>query len=341
MNKGYFYILFATLFFSSMEVALKIVATDFNPLELNFLRFVIGTVVLWPMAIRSLKEKNLHVTKQHWPFFLLTGFLCVVVSMTFFQLAIMYAHASIVAILFSCNAIFVIPLAHVFLKQRMTWVSVGSLALSVVGMLFIVNPQHLPNVVGVTLSLLAAVTFALYGIVGQMGNRKYGFTGISLTFFSFIAGCIEMVVFMAFTHIPAVATTFTHMGLANFANIPFVQGISVHTLPALIYLGIFVTGFGYAFYFMAMEETSAATASVIFYIKPALAPILAMAVLGEVIHENTVIGIMFIIAGSALTFAAAGIDRRIIRNTRAYMRHLRFQRYLRHHHGQRHQHSYQ
>ena len=339
MNKGYFYILFATLFFSSMEVALKIVAADFNPLELNFLRFVIGTIVLWPMAVKSLKEKNLQVTKQHWPFFLLTGFLCVVVSMTFFQLAIMYAHASIVAILFSCNAIFVIPLAHIFLNQKMTWVSVGSLVLSVIGMLFIVNPQHLPNMVGVSLSLLAAITFALYGIVGQMGNRKYGFTGISLTFFSFIAGCIEMFVLMALTHIPAIADLFTGMGLSNFAYIPFVQGVSLHTLPSLIYLGIFVTGFGYAFYFMAMEETSAATASVIFYIKPALAPILAMFILGEVIHENTVIGIVFIIAGSALTFAAAGVDRRIIRNTRAYMRHLRFQRYLKHQHH--HQHLYQ
>ncbi|MDP5255298.1 MULTISPECIES: DMT family transporter [unclassified Vibrio] len=304
MSFGYFCILISTLFFSSIEIVLKLVSADFNPLELNFLRFAIGSAMLFPLALRSLKRLNMRIEARHWPRFLFTGFLCVVVSMTCFQLAISYTQASIVAILFSCNAVFVIPLAHVLLKQTMNWVSVGSLLLSVVGMIFILNPEHMPNTTGVILALLSALAFALYGITGQVGQKKYGYNGLVLTFFSFFAGSLEMLLLMSLTHLPIVSEGLTSLGLAQFSQLPIIAGISWQSLPTLIYLGIFATGFGYACYFMAMERTSAATTSVIFYIKPALAPILALPILGEVLHINTVIGIGFIIAGSALMLCA-------------------------------------
>jgi drug/metabolite transporter (DMT)-like permease len=90
-------------------------------------------------------------------------------------------------------------------------------------------------------------------------------------------------------------------GLGSFANIPVLAGINLHTLPGLLYIGVFVTGLGYAFYFMAMETTSAATASLVFYIKPVLAPLMALAILGEPITLTMVIGIAFIIAGSLIS----------------------------------------
>lgn len=38
---------------------------------------------------------------------------------------------------------------------------------------------------------------------------------------------------------------------------------------------------GYSFYFLAIEETSVSLAAIVFYAKPALAPLLALLVLGE------------------------------------------------------------
>lgn len=309
MQKGYLYILLATFFFSSMEIALKLVVNQFNPIQINFIRFVIGSVVLWPIALKNLKTNHLKLHYFHLPFFAVTGFLCVIVSMTFFQLAIVYAHASLVAILFSCNAAFVIPLAHLFLKEKMTLISVSSLFLSLIGMYFIVNPEHVPNVLGVAFSLLAAITFALYGILGQIGRYRYGFNGLVLTFFSFVVGCLEMFVLMLLTHIPAIADSITLMGLTDFANIPFVKGITLDSIPSLIYLGVFVTGLGYSFYFIAMDETSASTASIAFFIKPALAPIMAAFILGDALHENTIVGIAFIVIGSCLTFIVQGYQQ--------------------------------
>ncbi len=42
MKKGYMYIALTTLIFSTMEIALKLVSDDFNPIQLTFTRFFIG-----------------------------------------------------------------------------------------------------------------------------------------------------------------------------------------------------------------------------------------------------------------------------------------------------------
>ncbi|TFH94012.1 EamA family transporter, partial [Porphyromonas levii] len=59
-----------------------------------------------------------------------------------------------------------------------------------------------------------------------------------------------------------------------------------------------VTGLGYVFYFLAMDKTSVVMSSLVFFVKPALAPILAFFILKEGIPMNTILGIMFILFGS-------------------------------------------
>lgn len=302
MKKGYVFIAFSALFFSTMEIAIKLVASEFNPLQLNFLRFMIGSMMLAPLAVRHLKGSGFTINRSNVLYFLFSGFMCVVVSMTFFQLAIVYTKASIVAILFSCNAVFVIPFAHFFLKEKLTKLSLISLAVSVAGMMFIVNPANLTNVPGIILSLIAAVTFALYGIVGRKGSLKFGYDGITQSSFSFLTGSLELLVLMLITKIGPVAFWLKSVGLGTFSNIPIFQGISWGTLPILIYLGVFVTGLGFSFYFLAMEETSASTASMVFFIKPALAPVFALFILGEAITPNVLWGIALILAGSCVEF---------------------------------------
>ena len=58
MTAGYVYIALATLFFSTMEIALKTVAGTFNPIQLNFTRFLVGGLVLLPIAARMLRQRH-------------------------------------------------------------------------------------------------------------------------------------------------------------------------------------------------------------------------------------------------------------------------------------------
>lgn len=301
MKKGYLYIILSTILFSTMEISLKLVSGKFNPIQLTFIRFFIGGIMLLPLAISNIRRRKISIDVKSLKFFALSGFICVVISMVLFQLAVLNGKASVVAILFSCNPIFVIPLAYVMLNESVYKDTIASMIISMLGIIFIMNPFNMGgSVKGIILTLLSAVTFALYGVIGKRRSSEYG--GIVLSSFSFIMGSFEMFILIMISKISFVSSFFDEKGLKIFANIPIMQGISLSTIPSLIYIGIFVTGLGYTFYFLAMEETSASTASLVFYIKPALAPILALIILKEVITVNMIIGIGLIIVGSCITF---------------------------------------
>ncbi|MDN5952132.1 MAG: DMT family transporter, partial [Loigolactobacillus coryniformis] len=70
----------------------------------------------------------------------------------------------------------------------------------------------------------------------------------------------------------------------------------------LAYICIGVTAGGFGFYFLAMETSDVSTASLVFFIKPALAPIMAMFMLHEKIITPTIIGIVVIVLGSVIMF---------------------------------------
>ena len=56
---GYVYIILAAVIFSTMEIAGKVISHVINPFQLNFLRFLIGGLILVPSTIKMLKKKNI------------------------------------------------------------------------------------------------------------------------------------------------------------------------------------------------------------------------------------------------------------------------------------------
>ncbi|MEG0156949.1 MAG: DMT family transporter, partial [Anaerovoracaceae bacterium] len=64
------------------------------------------------------------------------------------------------------------------------------------------------------------------------------------------------------------------------------------------YIGIFVTGLGYWCFFQAIKYSDASTGSVAFFIKPAIAPVIAVVILHEQLLWNTLLGIALILVAS-------------------------------------------
>lgn len=297
MKVGYFYIALTTVIFSTMEIALKLVSGVFNPIQLTFTRFFIGGLFLIPFAISALKKKRSSVSGSDLGFFAFLGFLGIFISMLLYQLAVQNTKASVVAVLFSSNPVFVTILAFIFLKEAIHKNNIIALVLEVIGIIVIINPLNVKlSVLGITLTIVSTLTFALYGVFGKKKCAKYG--GIVVTCFSFIFGGLEMLVLIGLSHIAPISTWLSSNGLAIFSNIPLFKGYSLSVLPIVAFICIVNSGIGYACYFMAMEKTSAKTASLVFFFKPILAPILALIILHEIIPFNMVIGILFILLGS-------------------------------------------
>ena len=180
MNRGYIFIFLATVFFSSMEVALKTVAHDFNPMQLNCTRFLVGGLLLIPFALRGLRQHGARVTAAAWKGFAWLGFVGLVVSMMFYQMSILYAPASVVSVLFSCNPVLVLAFAYLILRADIRPQHIAALVMEVLAALIIIDPLHTTlDPTGVTLVLLSAATFALYAVLGKKQCAQY--SGVAVT----------------------------------------------------------------------------------------------------------------------------------------------------------------
>lgn len=293
-----------------MEIALKIAGGQFNPIELNFIRFLIGGLALLPFTIHYLKKNNVSLTKSDFGRIALTGFVIVVLSMTLYQLSIGMTTASVIAIMLSANPIFGLIIGFIFLREKLSRTNVLALILTLVGLLIIINPLHLSGAMGIMLGLLSSIIFGIYGVMSRVNGNKIGLNGLSMTCLAFLFGSGELGILMGLSHLPIAQRI--PSGYSEFINIPFFKGISLQTLPLILYISVLVTGVAFGLYFVSMEKVGILQASLIFLVKPALAPVLSLIILGEAMKANTIVGIVVILLGSLVTLMGEKIAYRVM-----------------------------
>lgn len=296
-RSGYIFIVLCAVIFSTMEVMLKTVHGVFAPMQITCLRFLVGGVLLIPFAVRSIRKKNAVLTRKDLGFFACEGFLCVVIAMSLYQMSVTYTRASIVAVIFSCNPIFVTMLAHFLLHEEIHKNHVIALILELTAALIIIDPVHASlDPTGALLAILSAAMFSFYSVFGKKRTPRFG--GIAVTCLSFLFGATELVALLLFGRTAAGASLYGALGLKIFIDVPLFENIPLSALPALLYICCINSAAGFVCHMMAMEKTSAQEASLIFFLKPIIAPIFALIFLKEEIPLNMIVGIVCFLAGS-------------------------------------------
>ena len=234
-RSGYVYIVLCAVIFSTMEVMLKTVHGVFAPMQITCLRFLVGGILLIPFASRSIKKKNASLSRKDIGFFALSGFLCVVIAMSLYQMSVTYTRASIVAVIFSCNPIFVTVFAHLFLHEDIHRNHIIALILELTAALIIIDPIHATlDPTGSVLAILSAVMFALYSVFGKKRTPRFG--GIAVTCLSFLFGAGELVFILLFGRTAAGASLYGTVGLNLFIDVPLFENIPASAIPALLYI---------------------------------------------------------------------------------------------------------
>ena len=296
-RSGYVYIVLCAVIFSTMEVMLKTVHGVFAPMQITCLRFLVGGVLLIPFAVRSIRKKNAVLTRKDLGFFACAGFLCVVIAMSLYQMSVTYTRASIVAVIFSCNPIFVTVLAHLLLHEEIYKNHIIALVLELTAALIIIDPLHSSlDPTGALLAILSAAMFSFYSVFGKKRTPRFG--GIAVTCLSFLFGATELVALLLFGRTASGASLYGALGLKIFIDVPLFENIPLSALPALLYICCINSAAGFVCHMMAMEKTSAQEASLIFFLKPIIAPIFALIFLKEEIPLNMIVGIVCFLAGS-------------------------------------------
>jgi len=307
IKKGYLYIAVAIVMFTSFEVVLKFIAGQINSVQLTFCRFSIGFLFLLPVAIHTLKKRNKRLDRKSVAYFALLGLTGIALSMPILHLAVSGTNSSSVAVLFSCNPVFVTFLAFFMLGEPIKRRHIAALTLEVVGIVTLINPfGTVLNPTAIFLALLSTLLFSLYGVMGKKKCAEFG--GAVVTCFSFFFGSLIVLVFILITHIPAVAQSIIAMGLPDFANIPILAGYTLENLPYVLFVSVGVAGIGFCSYFLAMEYQPASVVSLVYFFKPALSPVLAWFLHGEELSFNMLLGIVLIVTGSLCTIIPGIIE---------------------------------
>ena len=106
------YVLFTAVGFAAMEPASKLLTDQINPLALTFFRFLIGSIMLLPMAVHALRRRRLTLTLRDLVGLAVRGILCVCVSMGLLQVAVFRARsAAMVAVVFCTNSVMTVLFA--------------------------------------------------------------------------------------------------------------------------------------------------------------------------------------------------------------------------------------
>ena len=289
-NKNLRYILylgFGILMFSFFEVVSKSTKGVITPSQLTYYRFFIGGIILLPFAIRDIKQKHIQLNAKFFITFTIMGTLLVALSMTLSQTGIAYSTASLTAILFSSNPLFVSLFSSFILKEELTKGKIVGLLIGILGLcvtcanIFLTPYNVTPTfILGAVLIIISMLIFSFYTVMNKKITPTY--STFVCTSFSSIFGSIVLLIYYSAISIPK--------GINPFA---FDIGA---ILPQFLFLCIFVTGLAYYFYFDALAHLDTSISSMSFFIKPPLASILAAVILKETISLNLIVGIVLILS---------------------------------------------
>ena len=292
-------IILCAVLWSGFEVAAKHIGEQFNPIQITFSRIAVGGLLLLPMAIKELRKRHLTADRQMLTELFKISLIGQAFSLTSNQLALSFAPATAVSSIACCNPVFSAVFAWLFFREKVNIRTIVCLAVSLTGMIIIIAPWETEmSHLGVLFSILTPLSFSYSNVLCKKSCEKYG--GVTVTSICFLFASLELAALSMISHIPVVAECLSGAGLGKFANIPFFTGYSWKTLPYVLYVFVGATGLGFCMFYIAIEKSSALHASLAFFLKPIIAPLLALLILGERAKMHTLIGGLFMITALSI-----------------------------------------
>ncbi len=280
---SFFYCFAAVFFFSTNELVGKFIGEGISPAMITVVRFLIGFFLLLPFLVWQEKKALFSLRFSDLLRISLPGILNVTGAMLFLQLAIYYGKASTSAILISSNPIFVVFLAALILKERLSAGRLAGIILGFTGIILVIRGD-IPSLaegsnpaLGLIYGVLASVTFALFTVLAKKQIIRYG--NLLFNTVSFLAGAVVLLI------------------ISTVAGIDMTFIVNGRNIILILYLGIFVTVAAYIFYFAGLKHISTATGSMLFFLKPFIASALSWFFLDERITLLQFIGIILIFSG--------------------------------------------
>jgi len=212
------------------------------------------------------------------------GFLNIFFSMSMLQLAIKTTSAATAAVVFCSNPLFVLMFSIISGEEKATIKNFTPIFFGIVGTYFVMTDKGLVIDYGVIYALLAAIGFALFTVMNKKLLKKLH--PLTINTVSFFFGILILLVFILISGRGFVATPLMEHGIKS--------------ISLVLYLGVLVSGLAYITFFKTLQRYTAVSSSYLFLLKPTVATILAILLLGEKVGLNFWIGMLMIIIGGMI-----------------------------------------
>ena len=275
--------LFAVVVWGASFIATKIAVGEVSPITVVWIRFAMGIPILF-LAV-AMRKQFAFPKGREWLYFTLLGFLGITFHQWLQSTGLKTAQATTTAWIVATSPAFIAILAWLFLKERLNFLQTFGIILAMCGVLVVVSKGHFASLaigqfgtIGDVLILISALNWAVFSTLSRRGLQTHPST--RLTFWIMTIGWI-------------------------IVSIPFFAGGNISELPqldsrgwwALIFLGIFTTGFAYIAWFDALAQLPAAQTGAFLFIEPPASMIVAAIVLNEHVTLTAVIGGAVILLG--------------------------------------------
>jgi drug/metabolite transporter (DMT)-like permease len=276
----------ANLFWAGNWVLGRALRDAFDPISLNFWRWVIALVVLAPFALPGLAAKR-EVIRRHAGILALLAFLSVSVFQSLVYLGLKSTTA-VNAVLINCSApLFILLCAWAIEGERATLRQIAGILISVTGILVILSRGEPAALLqfefhsGDAWILLAIAIWGVYSVLLKRRPPELG--GVHFLFVLSAAGVLFL------------APAFALQVLQEPPRMP----TAVEAL-AVLYVGLAASVGAFLFWNRGVAVVGANAAGFTLYLLPTFGTLLAIAFLGETFGAFHAVGIATIVAGVIL-----------------------------------------
>ncbi|MCV3763505.1 EamA family transporter [Companilactobacillus farciminis] len=281
MNKnkiiGSIYLTLAACIWGGMFVVVKSVVSEVPPIQLVWLRYLIGSIAL--LVIALVAKIQWHWDKRNLLLIFLIGLIGDTISIVAQETGTMFSSAQLGSVVTTATPAFMIIFSWPLLKIKPTKGKWISLSLAILGVVSIVGFHFKGKnlLLGVIFLLIAGLTWALMSVLIELVDKKYSI--IQVTFLGTLVAivCLMPVIFIQ---------------KRTLLNISWG---SVHIWLSLLYLGIISTAIAFFLWNKGLVLFHSSTSGLFFLFQPIVGTLLGWLFLNESIKVGFFIGLGLIL----------------------------------------------
>lgn len=282
--KGHGFALITILIWGTTFISTKVLLSVISPIEILFLRFVIGFVILFLIYPRRLKVKEKKQEKKQELHFVAAGLCGVTLYYLLENIALTYTFASNVGVIICIAPFFTAIFAHLFLEgEKLSFSFFGGFVIAAIGVFLISfngRTQLQLNPLGDILAILASIVWAAYSVFTKKIS-SFGYNTIQSTRKIFLYGLLFMIpALFIFEFKPSFEVLLEPVYLFN-----------------MLFLGFGASALCFVTWNLAVKIVGAIKTSLYIYLVPVITVATSIIVLHEKMTGMAIVGTLLTLVG--------------------------------------------